>query len=290
MNSQFQGQYFFGEHAFSNISKAINSYRDSVVRKCCQKKYSPFILSFSKNKITEFWNEEKTEILKNENSLNLLNESIPISELIDSPPIDITQTPLSYGVPNSGNYDIFKNALLLIYKNNNTSQLFNELVTTIIPIYIKNNAKATTGVGFSSQEHKGAIFLSEPQIPSNQHIQLAISLAHELGHQSLILYQITDTIIEKNELDEPIYSHARKCNRPAIQAFHACVAISFMSYFLEGLNIEQFSVPEQKFINNKKHELNKNLKESVNLFLNTNFTEIGKHLHLELLMYANTIE
>jgi HEXXH motif-containing protein len=272
MNNSFQGQYFFGESALTKMAMVIESYRKS----------HPSCKSL-------FENQADTILLKDEQKLKYLNESYSIVDLIDSPPIDIEKIALSFRIPNSGNYSIFDSALQIVETTSYISELFNKLVNTIIPVNIAQNDNITSGVGFSLQKYKGTIFLSEPQIPENQEIQLAISLAHELGHQALMVYQIADTIIEKEELDKTIYSHARKCNRPAIQAFHACVAISFMSYFLEELEIQRFNELERDFILRKKNELNCALKESVNLFFETNFTELGKHLHLELIVYANSI-
>ena len=61
-----------------------------------------------------------------------------------------------------------------------------------------------------------------------------IDLAHEVGHQVLILYTLSDPIISEGE-NELVYSGARKEYRNAFRALHSAIALCYMieaaSYF-----------------------------------------------------------
>lgn len=286
MKSSFSGQFLFGEKAAIRLEQIVFSYRNNITNE--SGKFSPFYNSFQNNYVTDLSNSDSKFILKNEDSLEALNNKCPILELGDLP-IKVERFNLSFNCPNSGNYACFEKALKLILSGSSISNIFKNVINIIVPINIGNIDLTEKGVGFSLQKHKGAIFLSEPVTSAFKELKLAISIAHELGHQALMLYQIADTIIELNDLDNPIYSYARKIERPAIQSFHACVAISYMHYFLSLLELNNFSEEEKNFIIEKRKLYSEELKDATNSFLKTNFTEIGKFLHLELLMYAKSI-
>src|SRR5690606_27268990 len=90
------------------------------------------------------------------------------------------------------------------------------------------------GVGFSSIRSRGAIYLSVPKLEDFYYLELAINLSHELGHQALMIYQGADSILN-GDLEFPVYSAIRKTNRPAIMAFHAVTALSYMVLFISDL-------------------------------------------------------
>jgi HEXXH motif-containing protein len=91
--------------------------------------------------------------------------------------------------------------------------------------------------GFSTPLCFGAIFLSfEDRLTSEgfERVELAIDLAHEIGHHVLHTFQTADSILSSN-LREPVYSSVRRCVRPAIMSMHAAVALGYMLEAVECL-------------------------------------------------------
>lgn len=108
--------------------------------------------------------------------------------------------------------------------------LYPILIQTIVPMKVKNSDNSRAA--FSSHELRGAIFRAVPDIESPfWRIDLAIDLAHEIGHQALIVYQAADRIIS-SELEVLVTSGVRKVPRPAIMSFHAVAALAYMVFYL----------------------------------------------------------
>ncbi len=110
------------------------------------------------------------------------------------------------------------------------SELLRQMISWIVPIYHEKYNRPFRR-GFSHMQLIGVIFTSfverKSQARDMRRTVLAIDLAHELGHQVLMLYQLADKIME-SPLDGPVYSSVRKSDRPAIMALHACVAAAYM--------------------------------------------------------------
>lgn len=87
------------------------------------------------------------------------------------------------------------------------------------------------GYGMSNHLYRGGIFVGLPSVFPGSTIELAINLAHELGHQAAMVYQYADCLLE-TEHATPVYSAVRKTERPAIMSFHAVVALLYMVEFL----------------------------------------------------------
>lgn len=84
--------------------------------------------------------------------------------------------------------------------------------------------------GFSTPLCYGAIFLTFEDRTFEMPwavIELAIDLAHELGHHVLHAYQTADRIIS-SDLTAPVYSGVKKTARPAIMSVHASMALAYM--------------------------------------------------------------
>lgn len=116
---------------------------------------------------------------------------------------------------------------LVVTVDDSWQQRFDSLARMIVPLKTIGKNVRRGGVGFSSEYAKGAIFLSIPRQKEFPEIELSINLAHEMGHQALMTYQAADQIID-GDLGLPVYSGVRKTNRPAIQSFHAMIALAFM--------------------------------------------------------------
>lgn len=97
--------------------------------------------------------------------------------------------------------------------------LFESVVDCVVPLGGGKNR------GFSSHFARGAIFRSLPK--SDSEFDIAFDVVHELGHQTLMVWQSIDPIITSDPA-APVFSQIRRRNRPAIQSFHAAVAIAFM--------------------------------------------------------------
>ena len=62
---------------------------------------------------------------------------------------------------------------------------------------------------------------------------VAIDLVHELGHQSLFVWQSVDDLLTTDP-SAPVYSLIRKGYRPAQQTYHGAVALAFMLNFVRA--------------------------------------------------------
>ncbi len=117
-----------------------------------------------------------------------------------------------------------------------TSTLLQQTTAWIVPIYHEKYGRAFRR-GFSHIDYLGCIFTTYAerkfQPEELQAMILAVDLAHEIGHQMLMLYQLADPILI-SDLDTPVYSSIRRCDRPAILALHACVATAYMLDAYQG--------------------------------------------------------
>lgn len=156
--------------------------------------------------------------------------------------------------------------------------LFSTLCSFIVPIYSTRSSVRRGGVGFSSLRARGAIFLSLPNDEKYSRLNLAINLAHELGHQSLMIYQGADRILD-SDLDAPLYSVIRKTQRPAINSFHGVVALAFMAKFIaEVLNAGSLSDEERKSSEQSFLEIRQDLGEAICKCSRLRFTKVGEKL------------
>lgn len=164
--------------------------------------------------------------------------------------------------------------------NTDISGLFAEVIKHVVPINISQLKRHTAGIGFSTHLAKGSIFLSVP----NKKLELAINIAHELGHQCLYIYQTANPIIAQG-LDAPVFSYVRKTNRPAIQAFHAIVALAFMVRFLTQITPD---TEDQGHYNQILSSLRSDFVESLSTYNGVKFTEVGQLLYEDLRSYAES--
>jgi hypothetical protein len=166
---------------------------------------------------------------------------------------------------------------------NQTSPFFKELLPEIVDCIIPISE---TGVfqskrsAFSFYLFKGALFHAVPDTSRpNWKIDLSIDIAHEIGHQALMVYQSTDRIIS-SDLNAPIYSQIRKTERPVIMSYHACVALSYMTRFLMDFAAnarDLVSIGEYQYGCERLEEYRAGLSLGI-LDLNKacNFTDIGR--------------
>jgi len=104
--------------------------------------------------------------------------------------------------------------------------LFPHVVEMVIPLSRAGNS------GFSTHFARHAIFRTLP--PTQTAATTALDISHEMGHQSMMLLQSVDPLIESGH-DAPVFSEIRRRDRPAIQSLHAGVALTYMLILARGL-------------------------------------------------------
>ncbi|MES2769430.1 MAG: hypothetical protein V4596_09820 [Bdellovibrionota bacterium] len=188
----------------------------------------------------------------------------------------------------------FKNIVDASLKFLNLSELFklrlDFLALEFISLFQHTDKVRIDGVGRSVHWYIGGIFVGLPQKPKFYAEELAINIAHEIGHQSFMVYQNADRIIN-SDFNELIYSPIRKVPRPAILSFHAVVALAFMCEFMlniiqnQALRIEQ----NNYFLNRLKESLF-DFKLGINAINNLEYTDFGNELLTELKLFADYTE
>lgn len=158
-----------------------------------------------------------------------------------------------------------------------------ELIDFVIPI----TSPAGKNRGFSSHNARGVIFRSFP--PGTTVWDVGIDLAHELGHQTLFVWQSVDPILA-SDVSAPVYSLIRKAFRPAIQSFHAAVALAYMLKFTRAYSSDaECRVVAKKRGARYADSLDESLKLAISALQGQcKFTEIGQELlrEMEMLLYA----
>jgi hypothetical protein len=136
-------------------------------------------------------------------------------------------------------------------------QLFAMMISGVIPIYHEKYGRPFRR-GTSHIDHLGFIFTSYiERIKQNSSLMkmvLAVDLAHELGHQALMLFQLSDSIL-RSPLKEPVYSSVRRENRPAIMALHGTIASAYMMEICHNIIHGAFSELGQQYCKNTLSQL-----------------------------------
>lgn len=171
---------------------------------------------------------------------------------------------------------------LVVTADGSWDERFAALVRMIVPLKTIGKNVRRGGVGFSSEYAKGAIFLSIPRQAEHADVELSINLAHEMGHQALMVYQASDQIIEGN-LGLPVYSGVRKTNRPAIQSFHAMIALAFMvEYVNDRLTQDRLRRSDAfVYLERRGEELIADFEVAIEAFKGVVLTPIGQKLYAE---------
>jgi HEXXH motif-containing protein len=132
------------------------------------------------------------------------------------------------------------------------------------------------GVGMSSHSYFGGVFIGLPKVTEHARLHLAMNVAHEMGHQALMAYQLADDILESpHEL--PVYSAVRQTLRPAILSFHALVAIMSMLEFAQRSAQSALLNPaEQASMADWEEKLRGDLRQGLNALKVVKPTELGQ--------------
>jgi hypothetical protein len=175
---------------------------------------------------------------------------------------------IAEAMPEAAN--LYSSAIGLLRKVNRLYSVFTSLVDLVIPL----DRQLITGL--SSHYSRGAIFIAF--FYNLRHEDLAIGVVHETAHQYLNVCESADTLIA-SEIDAPVYSGVRNTTRPAIQAFHAAAALSFMlSFCIEAMGAD-ISGEEATYLGAKIGGLRDALRRTIHdLSRVCTFTELGRAL------------
>lgn len=163
--------------------------------------------------------------------------------------------------------------------------LFGDVIDCVIPIrhYVDG---LPVKRAFSSHSAYGAIFITFEEREANDAgyvPQLAIDLAHELGHHALNTFQRADRILA-SDLEAPVYSAVRKTIRPAIMSFHACVALAYMLEVSSAISICSSCSDEQRlYASQVAAEMARSQECGLaELSRSCQFTELGSKMYQEM--------
>ena len=112
----------------------------------------------------------------------------------------------------------------------NAHPMFGVLYRRLIHVVILF-AMPTVRQNTSLDRARGAVFMSFTS-PMDRWT-LALDLAHELGHQALMLLNSADPLFVSDS-HTLVFSGVRRTDRPALQSLHAAAALAFMLLFTSG--------------------------------------------------------
>ena len=247
--------------------------------------YTPFMsLNDGRENLPRLLLEKKSLLVKDNDYLKHLSDfySPPANNRLGD------KNTVEFGFDQSKE-EIFDAALEFFISNNSfVVDIFKSIVKNIIPMRTIESEVRKEGVGNSNRESIGALYLSAPSAEP-KHLQLAINIAHEVGHQALMLYQTSDSIIHPAELTRNVYSAVRRTDRPAIQSFHALVAVVYMRDFVNSIDLSKLNDSEKNFIERQHIQFIGWLKANIWDFKKITFTNIGKMIYDELFDYIESI-
>ncbi|MCB0414344.1 MAG: hypothetical protein KDD50_08430 [Bdellovibrionales bacterium] len=208
--------------------------------------------------------------------LGLLNQRT--SSFLYRPVQDVTSKTL----------EIFEQAHHLVCQSKLKS-LYLDFIQKIIPLEEPGTQKST-GIGFSTIRSLGVVFLSLPNVAQdNQAYDLAINLAHELGHQCLYFLQLGDQIIDPN-FNENIFSTIRNEYRPPIMALHGLVALTFINTMIEELLTRRgLNFIQRRFLEERSNLYRRLYHTAAIEFIDCPLTPFGQNLVNEIYEHSLVI-
>ena len=287
IEAQTTRKWILGPSSLNTIAALVQSFRQAALLKLDSPEinYLPWMDSYCEHKNTSLFKEHKVwkHLLLDEDVLskieNVFNRNDnPLGLMLpEEKSFRITQDILNHQEMIER---YFRGIEFFWHAGRYWQNLLSTLCMFIVPIYSTRESVRPGGVGFSTLRARGAIFLSLPKNEKHSHLDLAINLAHELGHQSLMIYQGADRILN-GKLDAPVYSVIRKTMRPAINSFHAVVALAFMVRFIADLLVAN-DLPDDGFLLLGRFvELRQNLTDGLETCRTLDFTEVGKKIFTE---------
>ncbi len=159
--------------------------------------------------------------------------------------------------------------------------LMKVLIKHVIPITPLVPVKGICSI--SSHLSFGNIYLGLPDdCDECSIIDLAISIGHEIGHHALFTYQFGSKILEKG-YHLSAYSGVRKTYRPIMMAFHACVALYYMSLVSQALSRNsQLSHKGREYAGKQFKVMQNNLTKGLKPFEKVPLSDIGLKIYEEM--------
>lgn len=164
---------------------------------------------------------------------------------------------------------------------------YGALIQTIVPLEVVG-VKSSYQNAFSSHFLKGAIFRTVPRKEKPEwRIEFAIAIAHELGHQALMVYQAADRLIT-SDLAASVYSGVRKTQRPAIMSLHAAAALAYMIEYMEAElqrsdKVTRLNPAELEYAESQLKQCRIDLGDTLTALEKVEFTPLGKLIYDEYL-------
>lgn len=174
---------------------------------------------------------------------------------------------------------------LYLGADKNFASRWNSIVQGIVPLRITGQF-SDNRAAFSSHLLRGAVFRAIPKESDPfWRLDLAVDLAHELGHQALILYQSADSIIA-SDLSTQVFSGIRRTERPSIMSFHAAAALAYIIEFLTSLfdkpqNLQKLSDTEKSYAEKELADARSQMRETLEACRVLEFTSLGDKLFSE---------
>ena len=177
--------------------------------------------------------------------------------------------------------EVFKALSLMQSSSEWMYNLFNTIIYELC--FVKKNEKRRFIGGSSDYRLLGTIFCNLKPQP-NEILELGICLAHELGHQALMVYQTGKDPISKESHNTVAYSGVRKVERPIYGSFHACVALGYMVLFCRDVAKNHKLENEiRSKANDLSIEYTHDLTAGLSALNKTQFTDIGALIMKDLI-------
>lgn len=156
------------------------------------------------------------------------------------------------------------------------------LINEIIPEVSENPSISLreNGSGLSTLYYRKGILLGMPTNKEVALFELSLNLAHEIGHQALMIYQLSDELI-RDDHGTGIYSVIRLTKRPAILSLHAMMAVVYMLEFSFLRKEESLEIVCGSYFKSRVYELINLLRKALIELKSLNFTEFGEQIYFE---------
>ena len=176
----------------------------------------------------------------------------------------------------------FKKALDILSR---TCPWIKEMYDTLVHqvLFIKKEVKSIRAM--STHFLKGTIIFRVSLVNNFSNlINLVVDIAHEVGHQVLMLLLMSDKIISSS-YEDPVYSGVRKENRPAIKSLHSAVSLIYIISCLKGIlkNLPDLEKDLREDILSQKSDYELNLNLNLESLMSTcKFTNFGSVIIREM--------
>jgi len=271
-------RFFWGESAVDSILKVAANVNQQFLESANSKgpnfkRYQPWMaIPFELLKINTPPNWLNGSLFFSEEELKEFADFIALLNPGQAHIFSLENYPLKVSCLSANEAERFRNKILeskieLEARLRWIKPIYDFLIQKIVPI--KSLLESDdSDYGMSTIWLKGIIFYDWRQHrPFEFRIE---NIAHELAHQIIINYQLSDRIIE-DDFNRPVYSGIRKVERPAIMAFHGAAALSYMLLAAKALAQE-----------NRVQEIRSNLLETLKSLEDIQMTSLGKILLREM--------